>query len=407
MVTEFRFPDVGEGITEGKVQNWRVKVGDKVNEDQIIGDIETDKAVVEMPAPRSGTVISLLIPEGGMVKVGETMLVIGDEGEKYEGGEPSAPEVPLPAPAPAAEAPEEYKLKLGKATLAMPGVRKLAKEKGLDLEGIPGTGAHGQVTKEDLSKSIKETTRAPEAKLPRVKLNYDLYGHIRHERYDGVREVIGRKLSESMFGSPHAVAMDEADITELWSMREQLKERSAEKGAKLSVLAFVVVAVVNALKEHPTLNAAFNEEEKDMIIKEYHNIGIAVDSPDGLKVPVIKMAQSKDVFQIQSEINELAQKARDRKIDLMDMQGSSFSISNYGSIGGFYGVPIINLGDVAILGLGRAKDLPRVINGAIVPRKVIGLSVSFDHRVNDGAEVARFLNSLIYYLERPALLLTG
>jgi pyruvate dehydrogenase E2 component (dihydrolipoamide acetyltransferase) len=185
-----------------------------------------------------------------------------------------------------------------------------------------------------------------------------------------------------------------------------MNERSEEKGVKLSLLAYVVVAVVKALKEHPLLNASFNEAEKDIIVKEYYNIGIAVDSPDGLKVPVVKKAEDKDIYQVQSEINELAQKAREKKIDLMDMQGSSFSISYYGSIGGFYGVPIINLGDVAILGLGRAKDMPRVIDGKILPRKVVGLSISFDHRVIDGAEVAKFLNKLIWYLERPALLIT-
>jgi len=404
MVTKFRFPDVGEGITEGKVQNWRVKAGDIVKEDQIIGDIETDKAVVEIPSPKKGKILEILVPEGDVVKVGEVMVII-ETGDEMEEG----PVDEAPRPEQAEKKTTFIKeIKLGKSAVAMPGVRRMAKEKGVDIDSLEGSGAHGQVTEEDVlevSRIPEEIPPESEEKLPKMKLNYDLYGHIRHISYDGVREVIGKKLSQSKYSAPHAVAMDEADITDLWSVRSQLNTLSEEKGVKLSFLAFVVLAVVRSLKEHPMLNASFNEEEKDIVVKEYYNIGIAVDSPDGLKVPVVKKAEDKDIYLIQKEINDLAQKAREKRIDLMDMQGSSFSISNYGSIGGFYGVPIINLGDVAILGLGRAKDMPRVVGGNIVPRKVAGLSVSFDHRIIDGAEVAKFLNTLIYYLERPALLL--
>jgi len=403
MVNEFKFPDVGEGITEGKIQQWRVRPGDAVKEDQIIADIETDKAVVEMPAPVTGKVLEIRIPQGGIVKVGEVLVVIGGEDGEVEEKTPGATEAQVPLDKGMTEELPERKIEMGRGAVAMPGIRKRAKEMGLDIEDIKATGHHGQVTKEDLEKERIEEPGS--AKGPKVRLSYDLYGHIEHIPYEGVRAVIGKKLSESKFKAPHAVAMEEADISELWSLRQQLKEYSIEKGAKLSVLAFAVGAVVKALKKHPFLNAFFDEGNKDIVLKKYYNIGIAVDSPDGLKVPVIKKAEIKGIFEVQKEINDLAKKAREKKIDLMDMQGSSFSISNYGSIAGIYGVPIINLGDVAILGLGRARDLPRVINGEIIPRKIVGLSVSFDHRVVDGAEVARFLNTLKGYLENPVLII--
>ncbi len=387
MVDIFKLPDLGEGVTEGTVVELTIGEGDEVDEDQDIGKIETDKALVDISSPFSGTVLKVPVSEGDEVKVGEVIIVVGEEGEEIPEEEMEEKE-PDKIEKPAKPKPKDR----GEEIKATPRVRKLAEEKGIDLGEVEGTGSGGRITEEDLERAEEEE------KPSKVRLKHDFYGDIEHVEYKGVRKTIGEKMEESKFSAPHAASMDEADVTELWNLRDELKEES-ESG--LSFLPLVTKAAIEALKENPLLNAELVEEHEDIIVKEYYNIGIAVATDNGLMVPVVKRAELKGVYELYGEIVELAQKAKDRSIDLADLQGSSFTITNYGSLGGTYGVPIINPPNVAVLGTGKIRELPRVVEGDIVPRKVMQLSVSFDHRVVDGAEVAEFMNTLIEYLENP------
>ncbi|MCK4970180.1 MAG: 2-oxo acid dehydrogenase subunit E2 [Thermoplasmata archaeon] len=420
MVTEFRFPDVGEGITEGTVKKWLVKEGDVVDEDQVLAEVETDKAVVEMPAPVGGTVLKIHVQEDEVINVGQVLVVIGEAGEAVP--EPSAAPTPAPtptavapagsasasaAPAPTAvtAAPSASTGAAGGKVRATPKVRRLAKQRGVDLSTVTPTGSGGRITEADVNAALEALRAAAAVAAPKpamkVKLNYDFYGHIKHRSFKGLRKVIADNMVESMYTAPHATAMEEVDTSALWDLRKEMKAEGDEQGVKLTFLPYIIMATVKALQKHPSLNSELDEEEADIIVKEYANIGVAVDTDEGLMVPVLKRTEHKDIWQIAKEVEELTKRARSRKIDLADLKGGSFTISNYGSVGGMYGVPIINFPEAAILGVGRMRDVPRVVDGEIVVRKVMGLSVSFDHRIVDGAEVAGFINTLKYLFENP------
>ncbi len=396
MAKEFKFPDVGEGITEGEIVKWHVSEGDRVKEDDVIAEIETDKAVVELPSPYSGVVLKIHFKEGDIVKVGESLVTIGEKGEAVEKPEGKAEEK-LRAVAVVGEleeAPEEGEI------LATPAVRKLAKELGVDLAGVKGTGRGGRITREDVERAAKP--RAPKVKVTR---KYDMYGHIKRVPIRSVRRATAKKMTQAWEKIPHVTHMDEADITHLFEVRAKYKKMAEERGLKLTFLPFIVKAVTLALKEHPYLNATMDEETNEIILKHYYNIGIAVDTGEGLVVPVIKGCDEKSVLEIAKEIEVLAEKTRTRKIDLMDLKGGTFTITNIGAIGGTFATPIINYPEVAILGTGKIYEKPIVKDGEIVIRKVLPLSLSFDHRVIDGAEAARFMNDVMRRLSDPDILI--
>jgi len=415
VVTEFRFPDVGEGITEGTVKKWLVKEGDVVDEDQVVAEVETDKAVVEMPSPVPGTILKIHVQEDEVINVGQVLVVIGESGETVP--EPFAASTAAPppiaaspavstAPAPTAVAtvPSAPTGAVGGKVRATPKVRRLAKQKGVDLSTVTPTGSGGRVTEADVNATL-EAMQASAAAAPKpamkVKLNYDFYGHIKHKPFKSLRKVIADNMVESKYTAPHATAMEEVETSALWDLRTEMKAEAETQGIKLTFLPYIIMATVKALKKHPSLNSELDEEEADIIVKEYANIGVAVDTDAGLMVPVLKRTEHKDIWQIAKEVEDLTARARSRKIDLADLKGGSFTISNYGSVGGMYGVPIINFPEAAIMGVGRMRDVPRVVDGEIVVRKVMGLSVSFDHRIVDGAEVAGFINTLKYLFENP------
>jgi pyruvate dehydrogenase E2 component (dihydrolipoamide acetyltransferase) len=400
MAKQFRFPDVGEGITEGEVVRWLVKEGEEVKADQTLAEIETDKAIVEMPSPYAGTVLRLHFKEKDVVKVGQVLVTIGEKGE-------AVPEAGAAAQAPVAEA------RAGKPSGAMtagaaaqagavqatPKVRNLAQELGVDLAAIQGTGPGGRITEDDV-KAAKE--KPPEKKREiKVKSKYDFYGTLERIPLRGVRRATAKHMRESLDKAAHVTHCDEADATKLVALRDAMKAEAEAKGIKLTYLPFIVKAVVEALKLHPTLNAMLDEEEQEIVVKKYYNIGIAVDVPDGLIVPVVKMAEQKSVFDIAEEIQNLAKAAKERTLDLADLKGGTFSITNIGVIGGYAATPITNYPEVAILASMKIEDRPRVENGAVVVRKTIPLCLAFDHRVNDGAEAARFAKDLIGFLENP------
>lgn len=388
---EFKFPDVGEGITEGHVVKWKVKPGDKLKENQVIAEVETDKAVVEIPSPKDGKVIKLNVKEGEIIKVGSTLITLDVKGLVEEKksvsvmGEIHEAGAVLPAP-------KEIIQKSISGIKATPAIRVLAKKKSIDLSKIQGSGPNGRILASDLEKQLP---------LIKVTKKYDLYGYVDRIQLKGIRKTIADKMVVSATKIPHVTHMDEADVTNLWNLREKEKILAKKKNVHLTFMPYIIKAVISALKEHPTLNSELDESSNDIIVKKYYNIGIAVDTENGLMVPVIKGVDQKDKITIAKEIANLAELARTRKIDLADLQGSTFTITNIGSLGGIYATPIINYPESAILALGKIQDKPVIINNKLETRKIMPFSIAFDHRILDGAEAARFANKFIELLQNP------
>ncbi|MBM4338692.1 MAG: 2-oxo acid dehydrogenase subunit E2 [Deltaproteobacteria bacterium] len=415
MAYEFKFPDIGEGLTEGEIVRWLVKEGDEVKEGQPLVEVETDKALAEIPSPKTGVILKILAWEKEIVKVGQVIVIFGEKGESLS----TPPQKPksVGVVGELEEAPEEISVTEAKAepvkpafvsehALATPAVRGLAKELGVDINQVKGSGPEGRVLEKDVRQfaESKEKPPEPEKKITKVK-KYDLYGYVDRIPLRGVRRSIAKAMVRSKYTAPHVTAMDEADVTALWKIREKEKKSAEKKGIKLTILPFIIKAVIAGLMEHPYLNASLDDENEEIILKKYFNIGVATDTPEGLMVPVVKNAKDKSILQIADELTKLVEKARNRTIDLADLKGGTFTISNYGALGGIYATPIINYPEVAILGVGKIKDTPVVKNSKLVVRKILSLALSFDHRVVDGGEGARFLNTVIARLEDPDLIL--
>jgi pyruvate dehydrogenase E2 component (dihydrolipoamide acetyltransferase) len=407
-MVDIKFPDVGEGITEGTLVKWLVKIGEEIRADQAVAEIETDKAIVEIPTPKAGKVSKLFGKEGDIIKVGSILASLAMPGEEIRvpvGKLPEiksaeikqvevTPEIKVP------EKPPEEPSKI----LATPATRRLARELGVDISRVVGSGPGGRISDEDIRKFVEvKPETGPEAlppqAMPEIKLAEDRIP------IKGIRKTIGERMVKSLFTAPHVVSMDEADVTELVVLREKEKKRAEDKGVKLTYLAFIVKAATVALKQHPYLNASLDPQKNEIVLKHYYNIGIAVDTPEGLMVPVIKNADQKSIMELAKESEKLAEEARTRKIKLSDLKGNTFTITNIGSIGGLFSTPIINPPDVAILGVHRIRDMPVAINGEVRIRKILPLVLSFDHRVLDGAQAARFMNTLMDHLTDPDLLL--
>ena len=408
MPYEFKFPDVGEGITEGTIVKWKVKEGDKVNNDQVLAEVETDKAVVEIPSPKKGTILKLYHKEGEIINVGETLAVIGEKGEKTP--EKKAAHYTGSVVGFLPEADEEEKKPSGKkkpllkteeaGVKAAPIVRKLAKMLDVDLSAVKGTGPNGIITEEDVKRSVqvKKQTAVPKPAFKKTK-KYDFYGYVDHIPLKGIRKITAEKMREAVSNAALVTNHDHVDVTELAEVRNREKEKAAKKKIHLTYLPFIIKATIRALKKHPYV--ASSVEENEVIVKKYYNIGVAIDTPDGLIVPVIKGADQKKLYAIANEVNEYVEKAKSRKIDLMDLRGGVFTITNIGVIGSTYFTPIVNYPETCILGTGRIEDRATVIDGKIEIRKIMPISFTYDHRVLDGAEAARFMNDLKVLLENP------
>jgi pyruvate dehydrogenase E2 component (dihydrolipoamide acetyltransferase) len=422
MSFEFKFPDVGEGIHEGTIVKWHVKIGQKVKEDQHIVSVETDKAVVEIPSPKTGTILKINFKEGEIIKVGQVLVVIGESSKVYSklekkeiivnikpepkekrsvsvvGDLEEAPEDEIEVKPQKLIAKEQYS-KTAKV-LATLKVRKLAKDKNIDLSSITGTGPEGRITEKDLS-SVQPSEAISKTSVIKHVRKYDFYGFVDRVPLAGVRKVIADRMVNSVKKIPHVSHMDFADVTKLAEIRSKEKEKLEKENIKLTFMPFIIKAVIESLKEHPYLNAALDEENNEIIIKKYYNIGFAVDTEVGLMVPVIKIADNKKIIDIAKDLENLANLARERKIDLGDLKGSTFTITNIGRLGGMYATPIINYPESAILALGRIQDSVLAVNKEIKIRKILPFTVTFDHRILDGAEAARFANKLKEILENP------
>ncbi|MFA9452445.1 MAG: dihydrolipoamide acetyltransferase family protein [Candidatus Aminicenantaceae bacterium] len=287
--------------------------------------------------------------------------------------------------------------------MATPKVRRLALQLGVDINNVRGSGPGGRITEQDIQ--VPAAPEPPRKPAIKIRSKYDFYGSLERIPLRGIRRATARKMAESVSTAAHVTHFDEADVTAMGLLREKMKAEAAKKGIKLTYLPFVVKALIEALKLHPTLNATLNEEEQEIIVKKYYNIGIAVDVPDGLIVPVIKFADQKSLFDLAEEIRTVAQGAKDRTLDLADLKGGTFSITNVGMLGGEWATPIINFPEVAILATMKIADRAHVRDGEIRAVKTLPLCLSFDHRVIDGAEAARFSNDLISFLEAPEKLL--
>ncbi len=433
----FKFADIGEGIHEGVILKWNYKVGDQVEEGETMVVIETDKVNAEIPAPEDGVLKKRGAEEGETIHVGEVLAVIDDgsgadedseepeekaaetdeedddedDGKKTEpAGESGASVVgSVEVSDEVMEASDEHtkqqakKETAGKA-LATPFVRKLAKDKGIDINQVSGSGPQGRVMKKDIeaqaSGAAKTTTERPSYGMPKIK-----EGGTRREKISKLRESIVKAMDRSNTLIPATTVMDEFDVTELVKFRQSQKSRAEEADVKLTYLPLIMKAVILAMKEYPVFNASYDHENKEIIYKDFYNIGIAVDTPDGLIVPNVKDADRKSIIELAKETQELAQAARDRKIQLDDLKDTTFSITNYGAFGAKLGTPVINHPEVAILGMGAITKKPVVIDDEIEVRDMFPVSLTVDHRIIDGGDAGRFMVKLREYLSDPMLLL--
>ncbi len=420
MAYDFRLPDLGEGIAEGEVIKWLVKDGDKVEEHQAIVELETDKAVVQVPSPKSGTILKTYGRPGEKIHVGDVLCSIGEAGEKA----PLVTKIVAPKPAPLKkvsttvmgqleEAPDEEEKPVTPApprkvaepmVAVLPAIRKLAQEMGVDVSKVQGSGPGGRITEDDVrrgsGKAEKEASRAPT-------VTFEKFGRVLRIPLKGIRKTIAENMSQSLKTAAHVTHMDYADVTKLADFREKEKEQAEKKGVKLTFMPFIVKACLLGLKEFPYVNSSLDDEKQEIVIKQYYNIGFAVDTPAGLMVPVIHNANEKTILEIARDIWRMAELCRTREVQLKDLQGGTFTITNIGSLGGEFATPVINYPECAILALGRISEKPVVVDGKIEIRKILPVSLSFDHRIIDGAMAAKFVSEIKRHLEDPDALLMG
>lgn len=423
----FNFPDIGEGLEEGTIVEWLVKKGQQVETGDLLVTMETDKVVAEIPSPKSGTISALFGKEGETIRVGDALVEIEIEGVA---GEEAVKEVEKGSDLEAVE--EEGAGVVGtleiagssavlsgstegisemattaketkKKVLATPVARAMAKDMGVDINLVKGTGPAGRVTKEDILNYAKNSTKTSvpisQATSEETKELVEV------EPLSQIRKTIAKNMIRSKHNAAHMSLFDDVEISELDRIRKQYKERYAGEGIKLTYLAFIVKAVTYALKKHKALNSEIDTENDQMLYKKYYNIGLAVDTEKGLVVPVIRNADKLSIREIAQEIQTISEKARDSKLSMDDFKDGTFTITSYGSIGGKYAVPVINYPQAGILGIGRISQQPVVKNGQIEVGLVLPLSLTVDHRIVDGGEVSRFMNTVMGYLADPVTLI--
>ena len=459
MVFEFKLPDVGEGIHEGEIVKWHVRAGDAVKEDQLIVEVMTDKATVEITSPKAGRIGELRAKEGQVAKVGDVIVTI----EEGAGGGKPAASAPTPAKAEhapsKAEAKEEKTLfelpkELGGVNpfkrkssdgspapappvaaarpqapaarvehpagrpLAAPAVRRRAREAGIDLAQVAGSGPVGRITAQDLAQFTQQASEGPRpapAHAPPVATaapsplrgaaQQTQLGPVEAIPVKGLRKRIADNMTRSKHTAAHYTYVEEVDATELVNLRDSAQDLAQQRGVKLTFLPFVFKAAVAALKAYPLVNATYDEQKQEILLKKYYNLGFAAATEEGLIVPVVRNADKKSIFEIAHEIEVLAEKVRNKKASPEDLSGSTFTVTSLGKLGGVLATPIINYPEVAIMGVHAIKDRGVVRGDKVVPGKVMNLSFSFDHRIVDGAVGAQFAATLIRFLEDPKLLL--
>ncbi len=444
MATELRLPELGENIETGQVVKVLVSPGDSISPGQAVLELETDKAVVEVPSSVGGTVTGLYVEEGQEIKVGQLILaveapsreaepqpetqppvetqepVVAKEPAQLEEAvgevelaeeEPDA-EQELPktevSPAPALDRPPETPAAIAPAA---PSVRRLARELGVDINQVPGSGPGGRISMQDVKDYVRQlntqaararplTQEPPALPLP----DFARWGEVQRAPMSNIRRTTARRLGQAWSTIPHVTHFEKADITELEGLRKRYAGKAEAAGGKLTVTAIILKVVASALKAFPKFNASLDMANQDIIYKKYYHIGVAVDTEHGLLVPVIRDVDRKNILELSVELTQISEKARTRKVTLEDLEGSTFTITNLGGIGGVNFAPIINPPDVAILGIARASREAVFKDGGFEPRLMLPLSLSYDHRLIDGADAARFMRWVAQAIEQPFLL---
>ncbi len=435
-ILEFRLPELGENIESADITKVLVSVGDKVEVDQILFEIETDKATVEVPSEFSGVIKEVKVKDGDNAKVGDVVLLVETvsgkaakpaEGKKEESekqidrkqdDKPKGNDVKVEEPKKTEKSEKEKSSSLVNQTFpskiapAAPTVRRFAREIGVDINEVSGNGPGGRISIDDVkvfAKSINEKLRTSGGGMPvgikREALpDFSKWGSVRREAMSNVRKKTAEHLSYAWVTIPHVTQFDKADITDLEKLRKQFGKKAEAVGGKLTITAILMKVLASALKTFPQFNSSIDMDKKEIILKEYINIGIAVDTEKGLIVPVVRDVDKKNILQLATDLTEISIKARDKKVTLEDMQGASFTISNLGGIGGTAFTPIVNSPEVAILGVSRGSYEPIFKDGEFVPRLMLPLTLSYDHRIIDGADAARFVRWVVTALEQPFLL---
>lgn len=455
MSREFKLPTLQEGVDSATVVKILVAVGDTIAEGDPVIEVETDKASVEVPSDVSGKVEAIHVEEGKEVSTGQVVITVaGEAGEAtaadaapaaapaptpeptqvVEAAQPEAPAAPVapvapepvvvaapvPAATPAAAAPEADEIPSRSSVPAAPSVRRFAREIGVDIAQVQGSGPSGRISVEDVKAFARQRSAAPAqsaAAAPATGTvasaatvaaqplpDFTKWGEVERVPMSGVRRTTAQRLSQAWVTIPHVTHHDKADITAMEKFRKEYGPKVEAAGGKLTMTAILIKVMTAAVKEFPQFNASVDMTTNEIVYKKYYNIGVAVDTDRGLLVPVIRDTDRKSLTEIAVELGEIAAKARDKKLTLEDMSGATFTISNLGGIGGQYFTPIVNWPEVAILGVARSRIEPVYIDGEFVPRNLLPLSLSYDHRIIDGADAARFMRWMINVLEDPLLL---
>jgi len=424
---DVKLPRLGEGAESGIVANIFVKEGDTVQKDQAILELESDKAVASIPSSFSGVVTKIYVSKGAEVKVGQSLIALEEGGNK-----PAPQETPKQTAQPAPQKPAQSTAQAAQpampasnafafqAPAAVPGfppaasptVRKIAKDLGIDLTKVRGSENGGRIIIEDLKAYIQQLqaiafqagpaavpASEPAKKTAPKVIDFSKWGSVQKKPMTLIRKTISDRMVENWNAIPHVTQFDEADVTQLLELRKKHVEAYEKKGAKLTVTSFVLKAVANALKKYPVINSSVDDVNKEIIFKDYVHLGVAVDTEQGLLVPVIRDADKKNLFELSQSLSELAEKTRQKKISIEEMQGGTFTISNLGIIGGGHFTPIINKPEVAILGIGKGILKPIYQGTKLQPRNMMPLALSYDHRVVDGADGGRFMQELIQQLQ--------
>lgn len=416
----FNFPDIGEGLEEGIIAEWHVKKGQKIESGDILVSMETDKVVAEIPSPKSGVITALYGKTGEIIKVGEALVEIEIEGSEEisqntsenieeEGAgvvgtlEIAGKNAVMKASTEGVISTKKEEADKHKKALATPVARAMAKEYNIDINIITGTGPAGRVMKEDIIKHTKKGASATKISGTRQEIYTE--NKIEIEAISQIRKTIAKNMLQSKQNAADMAVFDDVEVSELDRIRKKFKEETDKDGIKITYLSFIVKATALALKKHKYLNSEMDTEAGNMIYKRYYNIGIAVDTEKGLVVPVIRDADKLSIKKIARQIQELSLKASENKLTMDDMKDGTFTITSYGSIGGKYAVPVINFPQAAILGIGKISKQAIVKNDNLEIGLIMPLSISVDHRIVDGGETTRFLNTVMKYLADPVTML--
>ncbi len=407
----FKMPDLGEGTVEAEIVAWHVKVGELVNEDQVMAEVMTEKAAVEVPAPVTGRVVSLTGGPGDMIRVGAELVVFDTESGEAE---PSPVQAAAPAPQATAEPSPRPVLQPAPAradegarrVMASPASRRRAREAGIDLAEVAGSGPSGRITRQDVDAALSGVAPTAAAANGSARRNggpaLARRTGTEEVKVIGVRRVIANRLTDAKRNIPHFAYVEEIDVTELESLRQHLNGRLPPGTAPLTYLPFLIAALASVLEDYPQCNAWFDTERNVVVRHRALHAGIATQTPDGLKVPVIRHAEALTLWQLSDEIKRVSEAARSGKATKEELSGSTITVTSLGKLGGIVSTPIINAPEMAIIGVNKAVERPMVVNGAIVVRRIMNLSSSFDHRFVDGYDAAAMIQSLKDRLEHPA-----